>query len=139
MTKKKAIQSIADNQRENSGRANIEPYKWKPGQSGNPNGRPLKALAQISIDKELGDQPCPEKSAKRSSGKSLDAFRLNGSRLLRSNAGSLTLMFSASRCVDTFVLLPNGIFRESSLFARCTQLRLAHANTATKVILNAAI
>jgi hypothetical protein len=26
-----------------------------------PNGRPLKALAQISIDKELGDQPCPEK------------------------------------------------------------------------------
>jgi hypothetical protein len=52
---------------------------------------------------------------------------------------SLALMFSASRCVDTFVLLPNGIFRESSLFARGTQLRLAHANTATKVILNAAI
>ena len=51
----------------------------------------------------------------------------------------LTLMFSASRCVDTFVLLPNGIFRESSLFARGTQLRLAHANTATKIILNTAI
>jgi hypothetical protein len=39
----------------------MEPHKSKPGQSGNPNGRPLKALAQISIDKELGNQPCPEK------------------------------------------------------------------------------
>jgi len=39
-------------------------HKWKPGQSGNPSGRPLKALAQISIDKELGNQPFPEKICK---------------------------------------------------------------------------
>jgi hypothetical protein len=61
MAKKKPIESSADKQRENSGRENVEPYKWRPGQSGKPNGRPPKALAQISIDKELGDQPCPEK------------------------------------------------------------------------------
>ncbi len=61
MARKTIVKFLADNQRENSGRANIEPYKWQRGVSGNPNGRPKKALAQISIDKELGDQPCPEK------------------------------------------------------------------------------
>ena len=64
MAEKKLIQPIAVNQANNT-RQQIHPdmelHKWKPGQSGNPNGRPLKALAQISIDKELGDQPCPEK------------------------------------------------------------------------------
>jgi hypothetical protein len=64
MAEKKLIQPIAVNQANNTRQQihpDMEPYKWKPGQSGNPNGRPLKALAQISIDKELGDQPCPEK------------------------------------------------------------------------------
>jgi hypothetical protein len=29
---------------------NIEPYKWKPGQSGNPNGRPRKMVSQVIQD-----------------------------------------------------------------------------------------
>ncbi len=64
MAKNKSVQPIAVNQANNTRQQihpDMEPHKWKPGQSGNPNGRPLKALAQISIDKELGDQPCPEK------------------------------------------------------------------------------
>ncbi len=61
MARKNIVKFLADNQRENSGRADVGPYKSKPGQSGNPNGRLQKALAQFSIDKELGDQPCPEK------------------------------------------------------------------------------
>jgi hypothetical protein len=62
MAKNKSVQPIAVNQAKRQQiHPDMEPHKWKPGQSGNPNGRPLKALAQISIDKELGDQPCPEK------------------------------------------------------------------------------
>jgi hypothetical protein len=65
MAKNKSTQPIADNQANNTRRQKLhpdmEPHKWKPGQSGNPNGRPLKALTQVSIDKELGDQTCPER------------------------------------------------------------------------------
>jgi hypothetical protein len=61
---------------------------------------------------------------------------ISGHALLPAN---LALMFSASRCVDAFVLLPNRIFREASLLAQSTQLRLAHANTASEVFFNAAL
>ena len=60
MSRKNIVKFLGHNQRENNGRANIEPYKWKPGQSGNPAGRP-KGVLQVSLDKELGDQPCPDK------------------------------------------------------------------------------
>lgn len=60
MARNNIVKFLGDNQRENSGRANIEPYKWKSGQSGNPAGRP-KGILQVSLDKELGDQPCPDK------------------------------------------------------------------------------
>ena len=60
MARKNIFKFLADNHRENSGRANVEPYKWKPGQSGNPAGRP-KGVLQVSLDKELGNQPCPDK------------------------------------------------------------------------------
>ena len=64
MAKNKSVQPIAVNQANNTRQKihpDIEPHKWKPGQSGNPDGRPLRGLAQVSLDKELGDQPCPEK------------------------------------------------------------------------------
>lgn len=31
----------------------LDPYKWKPGQSGNPNGRPLGTVSLVTILKEL--------------------------------------------------------------------------------------
>ena len=60
MSKKNIVKFLGHNQRDNNGRANVEPYKWKPGQSGNPAGRP-KGILQVSLDKELGNQPCPDK------------------------------------------------------------------------------
>lgn len=44
---------------ENNGHANIVPYQFKPGQSGNPGGRPRKQpITEYLIDQL--DQPIPE-------------------------------------------------------------------------------
>lgn len=54
-----------DKQRQNKGWENIEPYKFKPGESGNPNGRPKKADCLTSLLKEEIEKLCPFKKTEQ--------------------------------------------------------------------------
>jgi len=51
------------NSRKNS--RNLRPKPWKPGQSGNPKGRPKKRDSLISLLKEALEQQCPTDKKKR--------------------------------------------------------------------------
>jgi hypothetical protein len=51
--------SLTDNSVNNSGVANIVPHQFKPGQSGNPGGRPKKQPITDYLIDQL-DQPIPE-------------------------------------------------------------------------------
>jgi hypothetical protein len=51
--------SLTDNSGNNSGVANIVPHQFRPGQSGNPGGRPKKQPITDYLIDQL-DQPIPE-------------------------------------------------------------------------------
>ena len=63
MARKKSRKATAK-QRNNSGRSeNLKP--WKPGQSGNPRGRPRKHDCLTSLLKEEIEKPCPDDEERR--------------------------------------------------------------------------
>ncbi|MDA2920649.1 DUF5681 domain-containing protein [Desulfobacterota bacterium AH_259_B03_O07] len=49
----------------NSGKTEKNLKPWKPGQSGNPKGRPRKEMSFTSLLKEAIEQKCPEDKKKR--------------------------------------------------------------------------
>jgi len=51
------------NQRKNKGHANIEPYKFKPGQSGNPSGRPKGSVSIRTEVRKLLQEAAKEGTA----------------------------------------------------------------------------
>jgi len=40
--------------------ANLKQHQWKPGQSGNPKGRPPKDISLTTLVKEIGDWAAPK-------------------------------------------------------------------------------
>ena len=73
----------------NNGHENIEPHKWKPGQSGNPKGRPktdsingeslYEAIAKVAVQKALqGDRHFWQFVIDRCDGKGADALNQSG-------------------------------------------------------------
>jgi hypothetical protein len=57
---KKPDKDPADKQQRNNGTANLIPYRFKPGVSGNPNGRPPDELLLVRRHKELANMPAPQ-------------------------------------------------------------------------------
>jgi len=74
MSKKRVVMSKkndkkgADKQRRNS---HLKPYDWKPGQSGNPKGRPPKKQCLTSLLKEALEKQVPKDKKKRTWGEVL--------------------------------------------------------------------